>query len=169
MHGQNHIKKGIYSFRSVLSWYCLNEWLSDKVNRVMNRYTRMFVETMIWIARLKSAERASINVSFDDGTSLKVTAENSWILRWTFVREVYLKGSSRRVTLHFPPSFIHTLPYNVSRLFIKVNRIIVSLFLAGLTPPMDFDICYGFVRVETHFACWWIPRACFPHALLYTA
>jgi len=58
---------------------------------------------------------------------LRVTAENSWILRWTCVREVYLKGSSRTVTLHLPPSFIYIYIYiyiyihNVSLLLIKVN------------------------------------------------
>jgi len=39
------------------------------------RYTGMFVETMIWISRLISAEEASINISLDHGTSKSYSGE----------------------------------------------------------------------------------------------
>jgi hypothetical protein len=63
----------------------------------------------------------------------RVTAENSWILRWTCLREVYLKGSSRTATLHFTFTSLYTHCRNFSRLLIEVNRVIVSSFLPGLT------------------------------------
>lgn len=87
---------------------------------------------MIWISRLKSAEEASINVSFNCGTSKSYSGEflNSSV-------DLCARGLLERVQQDSNAALtsvsLYTHCRHFSRLLIEVNRVIVSSFLPGLT------------------------------------